>query len=553
MGPAFLPTRSAALPDRKRANALTGCLALLCTVLMALLLFGRRPPAPPAARPGGHRQDIANYVADPVLISYSYFEEDEIQVGIFWRPSPLLWQGCWAGTQHCNNSFTKQKNASYGEHAAGCSAVHRMPANRASPTSACATTPRAQCPTFKWVETTATVAVTDAGWCFTTLSSQRSNFEHFLEVGTQFPLQHRLLHWVFVVAGELCTPCAPLEAMLAEEAQEPQLARLGIRASRTSSKVSLLRRSENVGLDLAGHNISIEYMAFKKRLAAYKCAPSRGWARPANSAGSPGRRGCWLPLGQRRRRARRSKAGMQQRQATPRAARCGRPTTGHCHRRFFLLLNSSAKGPFAPAYMPPGWHWTHAYLARFGSGIHAVGASLVCLPADDAGAPSRVAGRGAGPATSASAWQRRRSSQRRQHGCRTAAQLGPRPPCAGPPHRPHRLLQQQGLALALALRFCALEGPAPTPPPPTTLPFRRPWPAAGVMGARTGPPRPAGSAEGGRTLQPRLQAVHGRARRGRGRRVRADASAAGRRLQRGHAHVTVGGAGREKGGRALQL
>ena len=35
--------------------------------------------------------------------------------------------------------------------------------------------------------------------------------------------------------------------------------------------------------------------------------------------------------------------------------------------------------------MPADWHWTHAYLARFGKDIHAVASSLVCLPASDAG------------------------------------------------------------------------------------------------------------------------------------------------------------------------
>lgn len=32
--------------------------------------------------------------------------------------------------------------------------------------------------------------------------------------------------------------------------------------------------------------------------------------------------------------------------------------------KYFIVLNSSTKGPFYPSYMPYGWHWTHAFLER---------------------------------------------------------------------------------------------------------------------------------------------------------------------------------------------
>jgi hypothetical protein len=91
------------------------------------------------------------------------------------------------------------------------------------------------------------------------------------------------------------------------------------------------------------------------------------------------------------------------------------------HYKYFIFLNSSVKGPFLPAWTPPEWHWTTAYLSAFqtepsnlggtsGSDsrasafpgysqsnflaahtsvppVHAVSSSLVCLPADDAGGP----------------------------------------------------------------------------------------------------------------------------------------------------------------------
>ncbi|PNH02581.1 hypothetical protein TSOC_011428, partial [Tetrabaena socialis] len=52
---------------------------------------------------------------------------------------------------------------------------------------------------------------------------------------------------------------------------------------------------------------------------------------------------------------------------------------------YYFLLNSSVKGPFYPSYFPDTWHWTDAYISRFGGMIHAVGSSLVCLPDVDAG------------------------------------------------------------------------------------------------------------------------------------------------------------------------
>ena len=49
------------------------------------------------------------------------------------------------------------------------------------------------------------------------------------------------------------------------------------------------------------------------------------------------------------------------------------------------MINSSAKGPFQPSYMPVDWHWTHAYLVRFRGDVHAVASSIVCLPEQDEG------------------------------------------------------------------------------------------------------------------------------------------------------------------------
>eukprot|EP01026_Neomeris_dumetosa_P044303 TRINITY_DN3727_c0_g1_i3.p1 TRINITY_DN3727_c0_g1~~TRINITY_DN3727_c0_g1_i3.p1 ORF type:complete len:290 (-),score=19.87 TRINITY_DN3727_c0_g1_i3:309-1079(-) len=86
----------------------------------------------------------------------------------------------------------------------------------------------------------------------------------------------------------------------------------------------MVRRMVNEGMDIAAHNLTLEYMKWKKQLRKY---------------------------------------------------------------RYFIFLNSSVKGPLYPKYMPADWHWTEAYTSRFTDKIKAVSSSLVCLPEVDAGGP----------------------------------------------------------------------------------------------------------------------------------------------------------------------
>jgi hypothetical protein len=43
---------------------------------------------------------------------------------------------------------------------------------------------------------------------------QRANFEFFLAAGTHYPAAHKDVHWVFVVSGDVCTPCKNLYSLL---------------------------------------------------------------------------------------------------------------------------------------------------------------------------------------------------------------------------------------------------------------------------------------------------------------------------------------------------
>jgi len=187
------------------------------------------------------------------------------------------------------------------------------------------------------------------------LPLQLANFEYFLAVGSHFPALHTRMHWVFTVSGERCSPCTALYSVLPQR-DPTDLSVLGIKEARFSAKFSLLVRTENVGMDLGGHNVTLEWLTYRGQLGNYK---------------------------------------------------------------YFIFLNSSVKGPFLPSWVPPEWHWTNAYLAAFqpepaatgrlvdprssafpgysqhnylsvkstAPPVHAVSSSLVCLPADDAAGP----------------------------------------------------------------------------------------------------------------------------------------------------------------------
>ncbi|GBF98574.1 hypothetical protein Rsub_11299 [Raphidocelis subcapitata] len=152
---------------------------------------------------------------------------------------------------------------------------------------------------------------------------QASNFEFFLAVGTSPPPSGQPVRWVFVVSGDNCAPCQGLHGALRQR-DEADLSSIGIREAWHDSRFSLLLRAANEGMDLGAHNATLAYLQQRGELGLYA---------------------------------------------------------------YFVLLNSSVKGPFLPAWLPPGWHWSHAFLARMGGDVHAVGASLVCLPPEDAGGP----------------------------------------------------------------------------------------------------------------------------------------------------------------------
>lgn len=55
--------------------------------------------------------------------------------------------------------------------------------------------------------------------------------------------------------------------------------------------------------------------------------------------------------------------------------------------RYFIFLNSSVRGPFVPAYMPPHWQWTDAFTGLLQRGHALAACSITCLPAVDLGGP----------------------------------------------------------------------------------------------------------------------------------------------------------------------
>ncbi|ELR22433.1 uncharacterized protein ACA1_255420 [Acanthamoeba castellanii str. Neff] len=53
--------------------------------------------------------------------------------------------------------------------------------------------------------------------------------------------------------------------------------------------------------------------------------------------------------------------------------------------RRYVILNSSVKGPFLPAYWPSNVHWSTIFTSRINDRVKQVGTSIVCLPKTDLG------------------------------------------------------------------------------------------------------------------------------------------------------------------------
>ena len=157
---------------------------------------------------------------------------------------------------------------------------------------------------------------------------QAGNFAFFLAVGMGVRSSYAAppsTRFVIVQNGPKCSPCSAFDRSLHFEAEvTDSLTPLLDSAFSAGPELTFLRRSENEGMDIAAHNVTIAYLRKRKQTRLYK---------------------------------------------------------------YFLFLNSSVRGPFYPSWVPAHWHWPDAFLDRLTSQVKAVAASLTCLPAVDVGGP----------------------------------------------------------------------------------------------------------------------------------------------------------------------
>ena len=158
--------------------------------------------------------------------------------------------------------------------------------------------------------------------------TQEANFRFFLAVGMGIDSTFQAPeHTDFVVVqnGPQCSPCSVWDHTL--EYRQDVTAALAPHAKAAfvgHPNPALLLRAENIGMDIAAHNITLMYLKQQGTLQNYK---------------------------------------------------------------FFILLNSSVKGPFFPSWVPKHWRWTSGFTDRLTASIKAVASSLTCLPALDLGGP----------------------------------------------------------------------------------------------------------------------------------------------------------------------
>ena len=86
---------------------------------------------------------------------------------------------------------------------------------------------------------------------------QRRNLEYFITAGMNVfkgrqPVLPTRTAFSIVISGELCTPCAALQGLV----HKRELYLDGVAAAWDSSRVAILHRSENSGMDFAAHNAS---------------------------------------------------------------------------------------------------------------------------------------------------------------------------------------------------------------------------------------------------------------------------------------------------------
>ncbi|GLC36222.1 hypothetical protein PLESTB_001367100 [Pleodorina starrii] len=261
---------------------------------------------------------------------------------------------------------------------------------------------------------------------------QRTNFEFFLQHGwvappgdvrpvTTTPITTTTtttITWVFVITGELCSPCVGAFPVTTQLAADPAI---GIsRAARIDGDpedVDVDVEAGGGGARLAGPAAAAAAAAGRRRRAAAGSGGGGGGGVSALSGlhGGP-------PAGPTLLLWRGENVGMDLAAHNISLEYLQRHAGGIRRYRYFLFLNSSVKGPYLPAYLPPWWHWTHAFLERFqplpegdprwtrpptlqvlppGTPyghrlrnrpvgppvVRAVGCSLVCLPEADAGGP----------------------------------------------------------------------------------------------------------------------------------------------------------------------
>ena len=48
------------------------------------------------------------------------------------------------------------------------------------------------------------------------------------------------------------------------------------------------------------------------------------------------------------------------------------------HYKYFVFMNSSARGPFLPSYFPNNLHWTHPLVSRLRKLVKLVGPTISC-------------------------------------------------------------------------------------------------------------------------------------------------------------------------------
>lgn len=92
---------------------------------------------------------------------------------------------------------------------------------------------------------------------------QQFNFDYFLQAGKQPSPTGQRISWFFVVSTDQCGPCSIYLNTLIPRDALPEIGAKSVASSANGDTV-LMHRTQNTGMDIGSHNVTLSYLKLKR-------------------------------------------------------------------------------------------------------------------------------------------------------------------------------------------------------------------------------------------------------------------------------------------------